>query len=174
MDIHIEALTKNDWDDVRSIYLEGIAIGEATLETDPPSFEEWDSSHLSSCRIIVRRGSQIVGWAALSPVSSRRVYRGVAEVSIYIAASCRGEGIGKALLDALIEASETAGIWTLESSMFPENESSIRLHKSCSFREVGFRERIGELDGKWRNTILMERRSKVVGGGALASDKTNE
>lgn len=173
MDIQIDALTKNDWDNVRSIYLEGIATGEATLETDPPSFEEWDSSHLSSCRIIARRGSQIVGWAALSPVSSRRVYRGVAEVSIYIAASCRGEGIGKALLDALIEASETAGIWTLESSMFPENELSIRLHKSCGFRDVGFRERIGELDGKWRNTILMERRSKVVGGGALASDKAN-
>jgi phosphinothricin acetyltransferase len=173
MDIQIEALTKNDWDDVRSIYLEGIATGEATLETAPPSFEEWDSSHLSSCRIIARRGSQIVGWAALSPVSSRHVYRGVAEVSIYIAASCRGEGIGKALLGALIEASETAGIWTLESSMFPENELSIRLHKSCGFRDVGFRERIGELGGKWRNTILMERRSKVIGAGAPNSTEAD-
>lgn len=167
MDIQIEALTKNDWDVVRSIYLEGIATGEATFEKDPPSFEEWDSSHLPDCRIIARRGNQIVGWAALSPVSNRCVYRGVAEVSIYIAASSRGEGIGKILLDALIKASEETGIWILESSMFPENESSIRLHKSCGFREVGFREKIGELDGKWRNTILMERRSKVIDGGAL-------
>ena len=169
MDIQIEALTKNDWDVVRSIYLEGIATGEATFEKDPPSFEEWDSSHLPDCRIIARRENQIVGWAALSPVSNRCVYRGVAEVSLYIAAFCRGEGIGKSLLDALIETSEEVGIWTLESSMFPENEASIRLHKSCGFREVGFRERIGVLEGKWRNTILMERRSKVAAGGSQES-----
>lgn len=166
MDILIEALTNNDWEAVRSIYIEGIATGEATLETDPPSFEEWDSSHLADCRLIARRGDQIVGWAALSPVSTRYVYRGVAEVSIYIAASCRGEGIGKALLNALIEASEGAGIWTLESTMFPENAASIWLHKTCGFREVGIRERIGELDGKWRDTILMERRSHLIKGGA--------
>jgi len=169
MAILIEALTKNDWEVARSIYVEGIATGDATLETDPPSFEEWDSSHLPGCRFIARRGDQGVGWAALSPVSNRRVYKGVAEVSLYITASCRGEGIGKALLNALIEASEGAGIWTLESTMFPENAASIRLHKTCGFREVGFRERIGELDGKWRNTILMERRSLLIKGGAQDS-----
>ncbi len=169
MDIQIEALTKNDWDVVRFIYLEGIATGEATLETDPPSFEDWDSSHLADCRLIARRRDQSVGWAALSPVSTRDVYRGVAEVSIYIAVSYRGEGIGKALLNALIEASEGARIWTLESTMFPENAASVRLHKTCGFREVGFRERIGELDGKWRDTILMERRSHLIKGGAQDS-----
>ncbi|MCK5635336.1 MAG: N-acetyltransferase, partial [Anaerolineales bacterium] len=146
-----------------------IATGEATLETDPPSFEEWDSSHLADCRLIARRRDQSVGWAALSPVSTRDVYRGVAEVSIYIAVSYRGEGIGKALLNALIEASEGARIWTLESTMFPENAASVRLHKTCGFREVGFRERIGELDGKWRDTILMERRSHLIKGGAQDS-----
>jgi len=167
MEIKIEFLTKNDWDVVRSIYFEGIATGDATFEKNPPSFEEWDSSHFHDCRIIAKRGNQIIGWAALSSLSTRCVYVGVAEVSIYVSASCRGEGIGEVLLNALIEASENAGIWTLESSMFPENEASIRLHKSCGFREVGFRERIGELDGKWRNTILMERRSEVIGSREL-------
>ena len=173
MDISIETLTRSDWDVVRSIYLQGIATGEATFETDVPTFDEWDSSHLPGCRLVARQEEEIVGWAALSPVSSRCVYRGVAEVSIYIAAPHRGEGIGKALLDALIAHSEGEGIWTLESSMFPENEVSIRLHKACGFREVGIREKIAVLDGKWRTTILMERRSKLNGGGAPDSIETD-
>ena len=169
MDVSIETLTRSDWDVVRSIYLQGIATGEATFEMDVPTFDEWDSSHLPGCRLVARQEEEIVGWAALSPVSRRCVYRGVAEVSIYIAASHRGEGVGKALMDALIMLSEGEMIWTLESSMFPENEASIRLHKACGFREFGFREKIAELDGKWRNTILMERRSKVIGRGAQDS-----
>lgn len=169
MDISIGTLTRSDWDAVHSIYLQGIATGEATFETDVPTFDEWDSSHLPGCRLVARRGEEIVGWAALSPVSSRCAYRGVAEASIYIAAPRRGEGIGKALLNELIALSEGEGIWTLESSMFPENEASIRLHKACGFREFGFREKIAELDGKWRNTILMERRSKLIGRGAQDS-----
>jgi phosphinothricin acetyltransferase len=158
--IKIELMKDGDWPGVREIYAEGIASGIATFEKYLPNKETWDASHLEEGRLVAKKRNQIVGWAALSPVSSRFVYKGVAEASVYVGGSFRGEGVGKELLNALIRASEDARIWTLESSMFPENVASIRLHESCGFRKVGFRERIGELDGKWRDTILMERRSE--------------
>lgn len=152
-----------DWAVVRAVYLEGIATGDATFETNTPSWDTWDSDHLRDCRLVARKGGQIIGWAALSPVSGRCVYAGVAAVSIYVTASERGKGAGKALLCALIEESERQELWTLEAGILPENEASIALHKACGFREVGRRERIGQLNGIWRDVITMERRSKTVG-----------
>lgn len=174
MDITVGEMQDEDWEAVQAIYQEGIATGNATFETDTPEWEEWNRSHLRDCRLIAREGDQVVGWAALTPVSSRCVYSGVAEVSIYVAASARGRNIGKALLQALVEESERAGIWTLQASIFPENVVSIALHKACGFREVGYRERIGQIDGSWRDTVLMERRSRIVGtedgaGGVAAA-----
>jgi L-amino acid N-acyltransferase YncA len=163
MDFTLETMKGEDWGAVQAIYREGIATGNATFEADAPQWEVWDKSHLHNCRLVARAGDQVVGWAALSPVSSRCVYSGVAEVSIYVASSARGLGIGKALLRALIEESECAGIWTLQSGTFPENVASIALQKACGFREVGYRERLGQMGGVWRDVILMERRSKVVG-----------
>jgi phosphinothricin acetyltransferase len=152
-----------DWGEVRAVYLEGIATGQATFETESPDWEKWDSSHLSQCRLTAKIDESIAGWAALSPVSSRRVYRGVAEVSVYVASSFRGQGIGRALLQALVDCSEQHGIWTLQAGILAENESSLTLHKNCGFREVGRRERIGRLHGAWRDVILLERRSMTVG-----------
>jgi phosphinothricin acetyltransferase len=163
MDIIIEQMTPQDWDAVRAIYLEGIATRNATFETDAPAWEKWDRSHRQDCRLVARSGDQIIGWAALSPVSGRCVYAGVASLSIYVAETARGQGMGKALLQALIEASEQQGIWTLEAGIFPENTASIALHTSCGFREIGRRERIGQMAGVWRDVIFMERRSQVVG-----------
>ena len=163
MDFIVERMNDEDWGTVRSIYREGIAAGNATFETDVLGWEEWDKSHLRDCRLVARAKDQVVGWVASSPVSSRSVYSGVAEVSIYVMASARGLGIGKALLQALIEESERVGIWTLQASIFPENVASIALHQSCGFRGVGYRERIGQMNGVWRDSVLMERRSKVVG-----------
>jgi L-amino acid N-acyltransferase YncA len=163
MDLIVERMKVEDWGTVRSIYREGIATGNATFETDAPEWQEWDVRHLRDCRFVGRREGQVVGWGALSPVSSRCVYAGVAEVSIYVTASARGEGIGKTLLRTLIEASERQGIWTLQAGVFPENEASIALHKACGFRKVGYRERIGQMNGYWRDVILLERRSEVVG-----------
>ena len=161
--IVIEPMQATDWEDVRQIYLEGIATKNATFETDAPSWDGWNASHLDECRLVARINDDVVGWAALSPVSSRCVYAGVAEESVYIAASARGQGVGKALMNVLIEHSEAAGFWTLEAGMFPENTASIALHKACGFREIGRRERVGQMDGVWRDTVLMERRSHVVG-----------
>ncbi len=152
-----------DWDAVREIYLQGIATGKATFETSVPDYKEWDERHLSTCRLIARWNDKILGWAALSRVSSRCAYQGVAEVSIYIAEEVRGRGIGRKLLRTLVEASEQDGIWTLQAGIFAENAVSIRLHQQAGFRIVGARERIGRLDGRWRDTVLMERRSAVVG-----------
>ncbi len=163
MDISIDTMQPQDWPSVREIYLEGIATKNATFETKAPEWDAWDKSHLTDCRFIVRAAGKIVGWAALSPVSKRMVYAGVSEVSIYVAESARGMGIGKTLLRELIRASEEAGIWTLQGGIFPENEVSIALHKSFGFRVVGRRERIGNMDGVWRDVVLMERRSMVVG-----------
>lgn len=160
--IQIIAMKDSDWPRVREIYAEGIDSGIATFEKDLPNKESWNASHNDEGRLVAKKGNLIVGWAALNPVSIRGVYRGVAEVSIYVGKSYRGDGVGKTLLNALIRASEEVGIWTLESSIFPENSASIHLHESCGFRMVGFRERIGELDGKWRDTILMERRSENI------------
>ncbi len=160
----IEAMTPGDWEAVREIYLEGIATGNATFEAKAPDWETWDRCRRGDCRLVARSEGQFVGWAALSPVSPRSVYAGVAEVSLYVAASARGRGIGKALLTALIKASERAGIWTLQGAIFPENVASLALVTGCGFREVGRRERIGCMHGVWRDTILVERRSRVAGG----------
>jgi L-amino acid N-acyltransferase YncA len=155
-------MTPQDWGAVRAIYLEGIATGDATFATSAPEWEEWDSSHLPICRLVVRSGD-VLGWVALSPVSQRAVYRGVAEVSVYIAERARGKGIGAVLLRALIRDSEREGIWTLQAGIFPENEASVRLHERAGFRIVGVREKVGSMGGRWRDVILMERRSAVVG-----------
>src|SRR4051794_23426407 len=163
MDLSIETMTPADWVAVRAIYREGIATGNATFETDAPDWEPWDRSHRPDGRLVARAVETLVGWAALSPVSPRPVSAGVAEVSLYVAASARGQGVGTALLQALIEASERAGIWTIQGSIFAENGASLALVRACGFREVGRRERIGRLSGVWRDTILVERRSRVVG-----------
>jgi L-amino acid N-acyltransferase YncA len=152
-----------DWPAVREIYREGIATGNATFETELPDWEKWDSAHRKDCRLISRSGGRVVGWASLSPVSARHVYSGVGEVSVYVAAGVRGGGVGKALLQALIEESEGKEIWTLQAGIFAENVASIALHKSCGFREVGVRRRIGKLGEVWRDVLLLERRSATVG-----------
>jgi len=158
----IEPMRPVDWPRVREIYLEGIATGHATFEVDAPSWAQWDAAHLASARLVARH-SEIVGWAALSPISQRCAYGGVAEVSVYVSALSRGAGVGQALLRALIEESERNGIWTLQAGIFPENSASIALHLALGFREVGRRERIGKLKGVWRDTILLERRSTTIG-----------
>lgn len=159
----IAPMTERDWPAVREIYLQGIATGNATFETSVPEWKEWDKRHLPSCRLVARTDNKVLGWAALSPVSSRCVYGGVAEVSIYVAEEARGQGLGRQLLAALVEASEQNGIWTLQAGIFPDNAASIQLHQQAGFRILGRRERIGCLDGRWRDTVLMERRSAVVG-----------
>jgi len=161
--VTIGLMRAEDWEQARAIYLEGIATGQATLETEAPSWEAWDASHLPFARLVARDEDAVAGWAALSAVSQRCVYGGVAEVSVYVAYTQRQSGIGRKLLEALIAASEENGIWTLQAGMFPENSGSLALHRRCGFREVGRRERIGKLNGAWRDTILMERRSPVVG-----------
>jgi phosphinothricin acetyltransferase len=162
MDITIDGMHARDWSMVETIYRQGIATGHATFEATVPDWREWDSRHLSACRFIARCGDQVVGWAALSPASNREVYRGVAEVSVYVAASARGQGIGRRLLRTLVEESERAGFWTLQAGIFPENQASIGLHAACGFRTVGRRDRLGQMKGVWRDVILMERRSEVV------------
>jgi phosphinothricin acetyltransferase len=154
----IDQMTANDWEQVRSIYLEGIRSGNSTFETNAPSWEKWNEGHLPFARLVMRDEETVIGWAALSPVSKRDVYRGVAEVTVYVTDSARGKGIGRALLEALIAESEKNGIWTLQASIFPENTASVELHLRCGFREVGRRERIAMLRGVWRDTILFERR----------------
>jgi L-amino acid N-acyltransferase YncA len=163
MDYQITSIRPADWPSVREIYAEGIATGQATFETLLPDWEKWDSNHRSDCRLIARQGHQILGWAALSPASARRVYSGVAEVSVYVAAAARGRGVGTALLKALIEESEQCGVWTLQAGIFPENAASIAIHKSGGFYEVGKRQRIGKLGETWRDVLLLERRSTTAG-----------
>jgi phosphinothricin acetyltransferase len=161
--IHIDPMHPDDWERVRAIYLEGIATGLATFETTAPAWAVWDRAHLPAVRIVARDGPAVHGWAALSPVSERCVYAGVAEVSVYVAASARGRGVGRLLLDGLIAASEAAGLWTLQAGVFPENTASLALHERCGFRRIGRRERIGRLQGVWHDVILLERRSPRVG-----------
>ncbi len=156
-------MTAEDWPRVRDIYAEGIAGGNATFEKAPPAYEQWDRGHLPSCRLVARDGAAVVGWAALSPVSGRCVYAGVAEASVYVAAKAQGRGIGLALLNALVERSERLGIWTLQAGIFPENTASIRVHEKAGFRTVGIREKLGNMDGRWRDVALLERRSQVAG-----------
>lgn len=155
-------MTEAHWPAVRQIYEQGIATRNATFATEAPAWAEWDARHLKTCRLVGFRNGEIVGWAALSPVSSRQVYRGVQEVSVYIAENARGQGIGLQLLNALVAESERIGIWTLQAGIFAENAASIRLHEKAGFRVVGHRERIARLDGQWRDTVLMERRSKAL------------
>lgn len=159
----VEKMLAAHWPEVRAIYEEGLATGQATFETEAPEWERWDASHLQACRLIALDGGRVAGWAALSPVSARRVYAGVAEVSVYVGASFRGRGFGRALLEALVRESESKGIWTLQASIFPENAASVALHKACGFRELGRRERVGRHRGLWRDTVLLERRSRTVG-----------
>ena len=163
MAIRIRAMTPDDWPDVRAIYEEGMATGDATFETVAPAWDAWDASHLPDCRLVAMDGSQIVGWAALSAASGRCVYAGVGEVSVYVAAIAREQGIGGGLLEALIAASEKSGLWTLQAGIFPENLSSVSLHQRYGFRFVGKRERLGQLHGRWRDVLLFERRSEKVG-----------
>jgi L-amino acid N-acyltransferase YncA len=159
--MEIRDLTSFDWRDVARIYEDGIRTGNATFETGVPSWEEWDASHTEH-RLIAELDGEIAGWAALAPVSERCCYRGVAESSVYVAAEARGRGVGRELLEELIRRSETAGIWTLQAGIFPENKASLRLHLVCGFRLVGVRERLGELNGVWRDVLLLERRSEVA------------
>jgi L-amino acid N-acyltransferase YncA len=161
--ILIRPLTEQDWKSVRLIYLDGIATGQATFESVAPSWAEWNRAHLPAPRLVGVLNQGVIAWAALNSASARQVYAGVTEVSVYVGKDSRGQGIGKALLETLVKESERNGIWTLQASVFPENEASIALHKACGFREVGTRERIGCMNGTWRDTMLLERRSKLVG-----------
>jgi len=156
----IDQMRVSDWEQVRAIYLEGIRSGHSTFETEAPSWEKWGEGHLDIGRLVMRDGETVLGWAALSPVSKRHVYRGVAEVTVYVSENAQGQGIGRALLEALIDESEKNGIWTLQASIFPENTASVQLHLRCGFREVGRRERIAMLNNIWRDTLLFERRSR--------------
>jgi L-amino acid N-acyltransferase YncA len=153
-----------DWPAVARIFEQGIATGNATFERSAPSWERWSAARCPEPRLVARDGSAVVGWAALSPVSTRQVYRGVGAVSIYVAPAGSRRGVGRALLDELIYASERAGFWTLQAGIFPENRASIALHESCGFRLIGTHEHIGQMpDGRWRDVVLYERRSEVVG-----------
>ena len=163
MTFAIDNMHDRDWDEVRSIYLEGIASGHATFETNAPDWEKWNADHLDEPRLVCRDNGAVVGWAALSLMSGRCVYAGVAEVSIYVAGKSRGLGIGHALMDTLIERAEKLGIWTLQAGIFPENRASVQLHLKSGFREVGRREKLGKMAGVWRDVVLLERRSKVAG-----------
>jgi L-amino acid N-acyltransferase YncA len=163
-----DIMKPEDWEQVRSIYLEGIHTGNSTFESDAPDWEKWDTAHLKDHRLVVRESNCVLAWAALSPVSNRCVYSGVAELSLYIAAVHRGEGIGSALLEAVIRSTEKAGLWTLQGGIFPENTASLRLVKKHGFKEIGRREKIGKmtygpLAGTWRDVILVERRSTTTG-----------
>ena len=161
--VSIEQMVERDWPAVRAIYEEGINTGNATFEKSPPEWGAWDAAHLRSCRLVARSDKGVLGWAALSPVSSRCVYAGVAEVSVYVAGHAQSQGIGNKLLTSLVEASEREGIWTLQAGIFPENIPSVKLHEHHGFRTVGTREKLGVMDGHWRDVLLMERRSKVRG-----------
>lgn len=163
MTFAILALMPDDWPQVAAIYAAGIAGGNATFETSIPAWDTWNAGHLSQPRLVAVEDDAVIGWAALSPVSGRCVYAGVAEVSVYVAETARGQGVGTALLEALIAGSEQEGIWTLQAGIFRENAASIAMHRACGFREVGYRERLGQLAGVWRDVILIERRSPAVG-----------
>jgi L-amino acid N-acyltransferase YncA len=156
----VEPMTTEDWPAVLRIYEEGIATGNATFETEAPDWTAWDEAHLPDHRFVARLDDKVVGWVALSPVSHRRVYAGVTEVSVYVAEDARGQGVGRALLSAVIESSERGGVWTLQTGIFPENEASLALHRRLGFREVGVRERIGRHYGAWRDVVFLERRSQ--------------
>jgi phosphinothricin acetyltransferase len=161
--VTVEAMQAEDWSAVEAIYRAGIETGNASFETRPPTWEQFDREHLREARLVVRDCGDVVAFGALTPVSDRCVYAGVAEVSIYVAAGSRGRGMGRLLLERLVRASERAGIWTLQAGIFPENRASVALHRRCGFREVGVRERLGRMGERWRDVLLLERRSPEVG-----------
>lgn len=159
----VRALRPADWTAVAGIYAEGIATGNATFETEVPTWERWDAAHLPDHRLVSELDGRVVGWTAVSPVSTRCAYAGVVEHSVYVAGSVRGRGVGRRLLDVLIESTERGGIWTIQTGIFPENEPSLRLHRSAGFRVLGVRERPGRLHGRWRDVVVLERRSDTAG-----------
>jgi phosphinothricin acetyltransferase len=163
MDTDITPMTGADWPQVRTVYAEGIASGQATFETEPPDWEAWDAGHLPHSRLVARDGGRVVGWAALAPVSRRACYAGVAEISVYVTADSRERGVGTALLRTLVAESERHGVWTLQGATFAENTASLRMQTACGFRVIGRRERVARLHGTWRDTVLTERRSTAVG-----------
>lgn len=153
----------DDWPEVSAIYREGIETGQATFQTDVPTWEDWDRAHLKTCRLVAVSGESILAWAAVSPVSPRPVYSGVVEVSVYVGAANRGQGIGRRILSAVVTEAEADGRWTIQAGIFPENEASVSLHLSCGFRIVGIRRQVGRLNGAWRDALFLERRSEVTG-----------
>lgn len=161
--IAISPMLPGHWEAVKQIYEEGIATGHATFQTEAPAWPDWDAGHIAGCRFVALEGNEVLGWAALTPVSGRCVYAGVAEVSVYVGAKARGKSIGSLLLQKLIEESEKNGFWTLQSGIFPENKASIAIHEKNGFRIVGYREKIGKMGTVWRDNVFMERRSAVVG-----------
>lgn len=163
MNILIKPLEEEDYFSVSEIYRHGIETGNATFEKDVPDWNCWDSAHLKICRLVAYVDSKIIGWAALTPVSDRHVYTGVAEVSVYVSDEYKGQKVGTRLLEKLIIESEKHGIWTLQAVVFPENIASLKMHEKLGFRKVGFREKIGKMNGVWRDTLLLERRSRIAG-----------
>ena len=159
----IRTFKKSDFSSVKSIYQQGIDTGNATFQNKAKGWNEWNASFLTTCRIVAELNEEVVGWAALSATSNRTVYNGVAEVSIYIAKNYANYGIGNSLLSELVSKSENEGIWTLQAGIFPENESSIAIHSKNGFKTIGVREKLGKMNGAWRDILFMERRSKVVG-----------
>jgi L-amino acid N-acyltransferase YncA len=163
LDFRIETMTANDWPDVRAIYEDGLATGVATFEIAAPLWEQWDAARLPHSRLVARDGVAVLGWAALTAVSQRACYAGVAEVAVYVGAAARGRGVGRALLEAVIASAEAHGIWTLQGATIATNAASLALQARCGFREVGRRERIAKRDGLWHDTVLTERRSRNIG-----------
>ncbi|HEV8685662.1 MAG TPA: GNAT family N-acetyltransferase [Gaiellaceae bacterium] len=160
--IELRNLRPSDWPEVASIFEAGIETRSATFETEAPLWDAWDESHYHEHRLVAVEDGRVVGWAALSPVSERCCYSGVAEGSVYVAPEAQGRGIGRMLLERLVADADRAGIWTIQTGIFPENTASVRLHVRCGFRIVGVRERLGKLDGAWRDVVLLERRSEEV------------
>ncbi len=163
MKINFRPMTADDWTNVAEIYKQGIETGNATFQQEIPTWDDWNNGHIKSCRIISEINNEIVGWAALTAISGRCVYAGVAEVSVYIANKYRGQKIGTKLLDKLIIESENEKLWTLQAGIFPENFASLKIHEELGFRKIGHREKIGKMNGIWRDTVLLERRSKLIG-----------
>ena len=159
----IDEMLSSDWDQVNAIYLEGIQSGNATFQTETSTWDEWNAGHASKCRLVARLDGEVVGWIALSPISNRESFAGVAEVSVYLTDAIKGMGIGSKLVQAVIETSEQNGFWTLQAMIFPENQGSTNLHMKYGFKEVGVRQHMGQLNGVWRDVVLLERRSDIVG-----------
>lgn len=162
-DLKIDEMVPSDWNHVREIFIEGILTGNATVRTEAPGWDEWNKDHLDICRFVAKQDEKVVGWVALSLISSRQAYSGVVEVSIYIASNATGMGIGSRLLQHVIVSSEEHKIWTIQAMIFPENGASIKLHRKFGFKEVGTRKRMGKLNAVWRDVVLLERRSNIVG-----------